>query len=55
MIRIFKTTDGMIHQIDEAEDGCWIAMTNPTATEILEVAEQYGIDPDHVKAPLDEE
>ena len=55
MIRIFKTTDGMIHQIDEAEDGCWIAMTNPTATEILEVAEQYGIAPDHVKAPLDEE
>ena len=55
MIRIFKTTDGMIHQIDEAEDGCWIAMTNPTATEILEVAEQYGIDPDHVKASLDEE
>ena len=55
MIRIFKTTDGMFHQIDEAEDGCWIAMTNPTATEILEVAEQYGIAPDHVKAPLDEE
>ena len=55
MIRIFKTEDGMIHQVDEAESGCWIALTNPTATEILEVAEKYGIDPDHVKAPLDEE
>lgn len=55
MIRIFKTEDGMIHQVDEAESGCWIALTNPTATEILEVAERYGIDPDHVKAPLDEE
>ncbi|MDD3252005.1 MAG: magnesium transporter CorA family protein [Lachnospiraceae bacterium] len=55
MIRIFKTEDGMIHQINEAENGCWIALTNPTATEILEIAEQYAIDPDHLKAPLDEE
>ena len=54
MIRIFKTEDGAIHQIDEAEAGCWIALTNPTATEILEIAERYEIDPDHVRAPLDE-
>lgn len=45
----------MIHQKDESESGCWIALTNPTATEILEVAEKYDIDPDHLKAPLDEE
>ena len=55
MIRIFKTEDGAIHQVDEAESGCWIALTNPTATEILEIAERYEIDPDHVRAPLDEE
>lgn len=55
MIRIFKTEDGVIHQKDESENGCWIALTNPTATEILEVAEKYDIDPDHLKAPLDEE
>lgn len=55
MIRIFKTEEGMIHQKDESESGCWIALTNPTATEILEVAEKYDIDPDHLKAPLDEE
>lgn len=44
MIRIFKTEGGAIHQIDEAEAGCWIALTNPTATEILEIAERYEID-----------
>jgi len=55
MIRIFKTEEGTIHQKDEVENGCWIALTNPTATEILEIAEQYDIDPDHLKAPLDEE
>ena len=55
MVQIFKTEDGTIHQIDEAESGCWIALTDPTATEILEIAERYDIDPDHLKAPTDEE
>ncbi len=54
MIRIFKTEEGTIHQKDEAESGCWIALTDPTATEILEIANRYDIDPDHVKAPVDE-
>lgn len=55
MIRIFKTEDGAIHQKDEIQAGCWVALTNPTATEILEIAEGYGIEPDDLKAPLDEE
>ena len=55
MIRIFKTEEGAIHQKDEAESGCWIALTDPTATEILEIAEKYEIDPDHLRASLDEE
>ncbi|MEG0215656.1 MAG: magnesium transporter CorA family protein [Hungatella sp.] len=55
MIRIFMTEDGAIHQKDDVQQGAWIALTNPTATEILEIAERYQIDPDHLKAPLDEE
>ncbi len=55
MILIFKTEDGVVRQLDEAESGCWIALTDPTATEILEIAEKYDIDPDHLRAPLDEE
>ena len=55
MVRIFKTEEGVVRQIEEIESGCWIALTDPTATEILEVAERFGIDPDDVKAPLDEE
>ena len=46
MIRIFKTEDGAIHQKDEITAGCWIALTDPTATEILEIADRYHIDPD---------
>ena len=55
MVRIFKTIDGSIHQIQEAQDGCWIALTNPTATEIFEISEQFEIEVDDLRAPLDED
>lgn len=55
MIRVFKTIDGAIHQIDEPQEGCWVAMTNPTATEIFEISEKYGIEVDDLRASLDEE
>ena len=55
MIQIFMTEDDAIHQKDEIQNGCWMALTDPTATEILEISEAYNIDPDHLRAPLDEE
>ena len=55
MIRIFKTEDGAMHEKEEMQPGCWIALTNPTASEIIDIAETYQIDPDHLRAPLDEE
>ena len=55
MIQIFKTEDGAMHEKEEMQPGCWIALTNPTASEIIDIADAYQIDPDHLKAPLDEE
>lgn len=55
MIRVFRTIDGSVHQISEAQEGSWIALTDPTATEILEISEKYNIDADDLRAPLDEE
>ncbi len=55
MIRIFKTIDGAIHEIEKPEEGCWVALTNPTATEIFELSEQFQIEVDDLRAPLDEE
>lgn len=55
MIKIFRTIDGGIHQVNEAQEGCWVAMINPTATEILEMASAYDIEQDDLRAPLDEE
>ena len=55
VVRIFKTIEGAIHQIQEPQEDCWIAMTNPTATEIFEMSERFGIEVDDLRAPLDEE
>ena len=55
MIRIFKTMEHGITQLDMPEEGCWIALTDPTATELFEVAQRYEIEVDDLRAPLDEE
>lgn len=55
MIRYFRTIDGSIHQIEEPQEGCWVAMTNPSASEVFAIANKYGIEVDHLRAPLDEE
>ena len=55
MIRIFKTTDSGIRKVAVAEEGCWIALTNPTAEELSTTADQFNIDVDDLKSPLDEE
>jgi magnesium transporter len=55
MIKIFRTIDGGVHQISEVQEGCWVALTNPTQSELLEITNQYNIDIDHLRAPLDEE
>ena len=55
MVKIFRTIDNNVHQINEAQEGSWIALIDPTATELVEIAEKYGIDVDHLRAPLDEE
>ena len=51
MIRIFKTEDGVMHEKTDLQPGCWIALTNPTASEVMDVADACQIDPDHIKCP----
>lgn len=55
MVKILKTTDNGVLQIEDYEEGCWIAMTNPTAEELQDVATKYNIAPDDLRASLDEE
>ena len=55
MIRIFKSVEDVIRPIDSACEGCWIALTDPTATEVFEISQRHEIDVDHLRAALDEE
>ena len=56
MLKIFKTLENGIMQIEEfADTGSWIALTNPTAEEMYDVAKRYDIAVDDIRAPLDEE
>ncbi|HHV10354.1 MAG TPA: magnesium transporter CorA family protein [Clostridiales bacterium] len=55
MIDIFRTAEGSLQRMTGITEGCWVAMTAPSATELMEIAEATGIDVDHLRAPLDEE
>lgn len=55
MLRIFKTVDDKVCELSEVTAGCWVALTNPSAGELLDISSQFQIDIDDLKAPLDEE
>ncbi len=55
MLRIFRTIHRNVEEIDTIEDGCWIALTDPTARELFTVTSELGIEVDALRAPLDEE
>lgn len=56
MLEIFKTTDtGALIQLEEIEKDCWISLTAPSPRELEMVAEATGVEPDALKAALDEE
>ena len=44
MIQIFRTVDGEIRREEEITKNCWVALTDPSASETAEIAEQFGID-----------
>ena len=55
MLEIYKSFEDGFRQIDDTQDGCWVALTDPSATELLDVSERFSIDIDDLRAPLDEE
>lgn len=55
MIKYFVTKKGVLKQIDKPVKGCWINMIHPTEKECLEIEKKYKIDPDDLRAALDEE
>ena len=55
MKKIFKTFEAEMRQLDEPEKDCWVSLVKPTEKELAEVAERFAIEPDDLRAALDEE
>ena len=55
MINYYKTENGRLDQIDEAENGCWVSVIDPTPQEIKMLIDDFGLDSGFVKSSLDEE
>lgn len=55
MLQVFKTFEGKLEKIDEIQDGCWIHLTDPGPEECKAVIDRFGLEPDYIKAALDEE
>ncbi len=55
MVNYYRSIDGKITETNGIEPNCWIALTNPTETEISDIEEDMHIDRDYIRAALDEE
>lgn len=55
MIKYFRTDDRILKELDEATDGSWINLINPTSQETDLIAEKFHLDAADIRAPLDEE
>ena len=55
MVKYYRSVDNILLEENSAKANSWIALTNPTAGEILDVAEDNGILVSDLKAALDDE
>lgn len=55
MISFYTSENGSIRRCDKPAEGCWISVVEPTAHEIKDLIEVYGLDSGFVKSSLDEE
>lgn len=55
LVNYYRSAEGKIVETEETEPGCWIALTDPSETEISDIEEDLHIDRDYIRAALDEE
>ncbi len=55
MMKIFKTENDEMRELSAPEKDCWISLVKPTERELADVSARYNIDPDDLRAALDEE
>ena len=50
-----STQDGRFSKVPEITDGAWVSLVEPTPAELDAIAERFRIEPDDIRAALDEE
>ena len=55
MLNYYTTVNGRLRRVDEAQEGCWIDVVNPDEREINSLIHDYALEPDFLRAALDEE
>ena len=55
MINFFISENGRLVECNNAVEGCWISVVNPTPQEVSQLIDVYGLDSGFVKSSIDEE
>ncbi len=55
MVKLYRTEDKVLQEIDEFTDGCWVNMVSPSYQEVTEIANRFEIDDADIMAALDDE
>ncbi len=55
MIHFYQTVDNCVQTLENPVPGCWISIVDPTAQEVQQLIEGYGLDSGFVRSSLDEE
>ena len=55
MLRMFRTINGQVEQIQKPENGSWLCLSDPTDVELANVSMETGVDLADLRAPLDDE
>lgn len=55
MIAYYKTVNDRVRPLEELEEGCWVNVVHPDEKEIHTLIQELSLDPDFLRAALDEE
>ena len=55
MISIYLTDDGKLRELEQIVPGAWVHLCAPTEEEVATVCAKLCVEPDLVRAALDEE
>ena len=52
MLRMFRTINGQVEQIQKPENGSWLCLSDPTDVELANVSMETGVDLADLRARL---